>query len=42
MDEGSDYVQRFLEEWELQNRLFNVLAPYRVYMTGFQIIDEER
>ena len=41
MDERCDYVQKFLEEWELQNRIFKAMAPYHVYLTGFLILKEE-
>ena len=41
MDKRCDYVQKFLAEWELQNRLFEILKPHRIFMTGFQIRKED-
>lgn len=42
MDRRSDYVQRFLAQWETQNRLFKTLKPYRTVITGFEISDKEQ
>ena len=42
MDERSDYVQRFREEWGLQNRLYKICMKHRALASGFLFSSEEQ
>ena len=41
MDKRCDYVQKFLAEWELQNKLFEIMKPHRTFMSNFLLNGKE-